>query len=84
MVFVCNLRSIHSLANVAVLFTPKTCQPCHYIKPINRERHARIKTRSVLWAIYGRANKVAAESISIAKNLVLSILPAFLRHTYNT
>ena len=31
-----------------------------------------------------RENKMAAESFSIAKNLVLSILAAFLGHTYNT
>ena len=29
MVFVCNLQSIHSLANVVKLFAIKTCQPCH-------------------------------------------------------
>ena len=36
MVFVCNLRNIYSLANVVILFAIKTCQPCHYIKPIVR------------------------------------------------
>ena len=50
MVFVRNLRSIHSLANVVVLFTLKTCQPCHYTKPMSCE--SRAKMRSVLWAAY--------------------------------
>ena len=36
MVFVCNLQSIHSLVSVVILFTLKTCQPCHYIKPMSR------------------------------------------------
>ena len=54
MVFVCNLRSIHSLANVVILFAIKTCQPCHYIKPIarvyTRECHENKTTRSgLLW-----------------------------------
>ena len=55
MVFVCNLRSIHSLANVVILFAIKTCQPCHYIKPIarvyTRECHENKNTR--FWATYG-------------------------------
>ena len=52
MVFVCNLRSIHSLASVVILFAIKTCQPCHYIKPIDRvytrECHENKTTR--FWA----------------------------------
>ena len=36
MVFVCNLRSIHSLANVVILFAIKTSQPCQLYKPIAR------------------------------------------------
>ena len=52
MVFVCNLRNIHSLANVVILFAIKTCQPCHYIKPIarvyTRECHENKTTR--FWA----------------------------------
>ena len=36
MVFVHNLRNIHSLANVVKSFAKKTCQPCHYIKLIAR------------------------------------------------
>ena len=52
MVFVCNLRNIHSLANVVILFAIKTCQPCHYIKPIarvyTRECHENKNTR--FWA----------------------------------
>ena len=55
MVFVCNLRSIHSLASVVILFAIKTCQPCHYIKPIDRvytrECHENKTTR--FWATYG-------------------------------
>ena len=55
MVFVRNLRSIDSLANVVILFAIKTCQPCHYIKPIarvyTRECHENKNTR--LWATYG-------------------------------
>ena len=43
MVYVFNLQNIHSLSNVVILFTIKTCQPCHYIKPMTnvytRERH---------------------------------------------
>ena len=54
MVFVCNLRNIHSLANVVILFAIKTCQPCHYIKPIarvyTRECHENKTTR--FWATY--------------------------------
>ena len=54
MVFVCNLRSIHSLASVVILFAIKTCQPCHYIKPIarayTRECHENKTTR--FWATY--------------------------------
>ena len=54
MVFVCNLRNIHSLANVVILFAIKTCQPCHYIKPIarvyTRECHENKNTR--FWATY--------------------------------
>ena len=42
------MRSIHSLANVVVLFTLKTCQPCHYIKPMSRERHANKNTQRSL------------------------------------
>ena len=35
-VYVCNLQNIHSLSNVVILFTIKTCQPCHYnIKPVS-------------------------------------------------
>ena len=54
MVFVCNLRNIHSLANVVISFAIKTCQPCHYIKPIarvyTRECHENKTTRSgLLW-----------------------------------
>ena len=52
MVFVCNMRNIHSLANVVILFAIKTCQPCHYIKPIarvyTRECHENKNTR--FWA----------------------------------
>ena len=48
MVFVCNLRSIHSLANVVILFTLKTCQPCHYIKPMSRECRANKNTQHSL------------------------------------
>ena len=55
MVFVCNLRNIDSLANVVILFAIKTCQPCHYIKPIarayTRECHENKNTR--FWATYG-------------------------------
>ena len=55
MVFVCNLRNIHSLANVVILFAIKTCQPCHYIKPIarvyTRECHENKNTQ--FWATYG-------------------------------
>ena len=54
MVFVCNLRSIHNRANVVILFAIKTCQPCHYIKPIarvyTRECHENKNTR--FWATY--------------------------------
>ena len=57
MVFVCNLRSIRSLASVVILFAIKTCQPCHYIKPIarvyTRECHENRTTR--FWATYGSA-----------------------------
>ena len=57
MVFVCNLRNIHSLANVVILFAIKTCQPCHYIKPIarvyKRECHENKNTR--FWATYEKA-----------------------------
>ena len=56
MVFVCNLRIIHSLANVVKLFAIKTCQPCHYIKPIDRvytrECHENKNTR--FWATMAR------------------------------
>ena len=56
MVFVCNLRNIHSLANVVILFAIKTCQPCHYIKPIarvyTRECHENKTTR--FWATYDK------------------------------
>ena len=55
MVFVCNLRNIHNLASVVILFAIKTCQPCHYIKPIDRvytrECHENKTTR--FWATYG-------------------------------
>ena len=54
MVFVCNLWNIYSLANVVILFAIKTCQPCHYIKPIARvyarECHENKITR--FWATY--------------------------------
>ena len=54
MVYVCNLQNIHSLSNVVTLFTIKTCQPCHYIKPMTpvytRERHENKNTR--FWATY--------------------------------
>ena len=54
MVFVCNLRNIDSLLNVVILFAIKTCQPCHYIKPIarvyTRECHENKNTR--FWATY--------------------------------
>ena len=54
MVFVCNLRDIDSLTNVVILFAIKTCQPCHYIKPIarvyTRECHENKTTR--FWATY--------------------------------
>ena len=57
-VYVCNLQNIHSLSNVVILFTIKTCQPCHYIKPIThvytRERHENKNTR--FWATYGFTN----------------------------
>ena len=50
--FFCNLQNIHSLSNVVILFTIKTCQPCHYIKPkthvYTRERHENKNTR--FWA----------------------------------
>ena len=59
MVFVCNLRNIHSFANVVILFAIKTYQPCHYIKPIarvyTRKCHANKTTR--FWAIYGKTAK---------------------------
>ena len=46
------MRNIHSLANVVILFAIKTCQPCHYIKPIarvhTRECHENKNTR--FWA----------------------------------
>ena len=48
MLYVCNLQNIHSLSNVVILFTIKTCQPCHYIKPmthVTRASATRIKTR---------------------------------------
>ena len=64
MVFVCNLRNIHSLANVVILFAIKTCQPCHYIKPIarvyTRECHENKNTR--FWAAY-----VLTQNMSIFK-----------------
>ena len=54
MVFVCNLRSIQSLANAVILLAIKTCQPCPYIKPIardyTRECHENENTR--FWATY--------------------------------
>ena len=54
-VYVCNLQNIHSLLNVVILFAIKTCQPCHYIKPMThvytRERHENKNTR--FWATYG-------------------------------
>ena len=52
------MRNIHSLANVVILFAIKTCQPCHYIKPIarvyTRECHENKNTR--FWATYGTSN----------------------------
>ena len=55
MVFVCNLQNTHSFPNVVILFAIKTCQPCHYIKPMTRnytrERHENKNTR--FWATYG-------------------------------
>ena len=49
MVYVFNLQNIHSLSNVVILFRIKTCQPCHYIKPMThvytRERHENKNTR---------------------------------------
>ena len=55
MIYVCNLRNIHSLSNVVILFTIKTCQPCHYIKPkthvYTRERHE--NKNMPFWATYG-------------------------------
>ena len=63
MVFVCNMRNIHSLANVVILFAIKTCQPCHYIKPIarvhTRECHENKNTR--FWATYGLSFKDTAD-----------------------
>ena len=72
MVFVCNLRSIHSLANVVILFAIETCQPCHYIKPIarvyTRECHENKTTR--FWATYGFSPKL----IYLGENLFVKIL----------
>ena len=48
MAFVCNLPSIHSLANVVVLFRLKTCQPCYYIKQMSRERRVNKNTQRSL------------------------------------
>ena len=66
MVFVCNLRNIHSLANVVILFAIKTCQPCHYIKPIarvyTRECHENKNTR--FWATYG-INKIETYGLTL-------------------
>ena len=84
MVFVCNLRSIHSLANVVVLFTLKTCQPCHYIKPMSRERRANKNTqRSLGYLSYDRRqdiqqgntsqNAAPRNSISGMSSLLLSV-----------
>ena len=68
MVFVCNLRSIHSLASVVILFAIKTCQPCHYIKPIDRvytrECHENKTTR--FWA-----TMVKHKSVKILKKHIL-------------
>ena len=63
MVFVCNLQSIHSLANVVILFAIKTCQPCHYIKPIarayTRECHENKNTR--FWATHGKTRNLIGQ-----------------------
>ena len=48
MLFVCNLRNIHSLANIVILFAIKTCQPCHSLNQLlefTRASATRIKTR---------------------------------------
>ena len=66
MVFVRNLRSIHSLANVVILFAIKTCQPCHYIKPVarvyTRECHENKNTR--FWATYDTMLNLASSAIT--------------------
>ena len=46
--------SIHSLANVAILFAIKTCQPCHYNKPVARvyTRECNENKNTRFWAAY--------------------------------
>ena len=76
MVFVCNLRNIHSLANVVILFAIKTCQPCHYIKPIarvyTRECHENKNTR--FWATYDINGLNTIKILLFGKILFLFIL----------
>ena len=81
MVFVCNLRNIHCLANVVILFAIKTCQACQYTKSIARiymrERHEDRNTHA-FWATMCitccLSPKMAAKQIGIMANMLLHVI----------
>ena len=77
MVFVCNLRNTHSLANVVITFAIKTWQSCHYIKPMPRvyTRECDENKNTRFWATY--ADKAFDVTAPITGSVVFKFLISF-------